>query len=182
MLSVHEIRQVLKSGNRNKIAEAYKSVTGNSVNLNCGDCIQDARIVLQAHINDIERSQSPINLYLINPSPEVLSQNQEHPALTKVIPVQSAEEAFSLFEPDTVNIIAQDAFFDETLPVAKKIKPWEVYALDCYTWNGNGHATLERGNPGVWIFRGKSKFSSLSELKGHVSNPYTLVHAIRCAL
>lgn len=181
MLSANEIRQALKSNNG--IAEAYEAVTGKPLNRSCGDCIRDAKIVLQASLNEIERESSPLHLYLIDPSEETIWQNEQL-GFDKITIVDSEQSAFLLFEDNAVNIISQDAFFDSTLSVVKQIKTYQAYVLDCYKWNGNGHAIIEKGSPCVWIFRGKLKKQiSLSGLKGYiVSNPYGDVHALRLTL
>lgn len=181
---ISDIRNVLRSSDSNKIADLYTSISGRTLDRNCGSCIADAKIYLQAKILELERENSPIHLYILSPSEETLWQNQNNPAVNKLVVVESPVHAFSLFEPEVVNVICRDSFFDSTLSAAKQIKPYQAYAIDCYGWNGNGHARLLKGIPCAWVFRGKIRrqINDLSELSktGYViSNPFDIIHALR---
>lgn len=181
---ISDIRNVIRSNDSNKIADLYNSLSGNTLDRNCGSCIADAKIYLQSKILELERENAPIHLYLLNPSDESLYQNQNNPSINKLVIVESAVQAFGLFEPEVLNVIAKDSFFDTTLSKAKQIKPYQAYAIDCYGWNGNGHAKLQKGNTCAWVFRGKLRrqISDLSELSktGYViSNPFDTIHALR---
>lgn len=181
---ISDIRNVLKSSDSNKIADLYNSLSGRTLDRNCGACIADAKIYLQSRILELERENSPIHVYLLSPSEESIWQNQNNPAINKLVIVESTVQAFGLFGPEVVNVIAKDSFFDTTLSKAKQIKPYQAYALDCYGWNGNGHAQLIKGNTCAWVFRGKLRrqITDLSELSktGYViSNPFDIIHALR---
>lgn len=71
-----------------------------------------------------------------------------------------------MFEDDAVNVIVNsDIFFDETINLARIIKPNQCYALTRYDWNGNGHARfLNRADSqDAWIFRGRIKKEMYSD-------------------
>lgn len=178
---LNEIRHALKTGAG--IAELYETISGKKIDHNCGECITDAKKYLEVKLNELEREYSPIHVYLLNPSEETLLQNQDNPAISKLTVVESIEQALTSFDQNAVNVIAQDVFFDSTLPKAKQIKPYQAYAIDFYKWNGNGSAILQKNSPCVWVFRGKAKrISDLSNLtkSGYVvSNPFDDVHALR---
>lgn len=178
MLSANEI---LKSDS-GKIADTYQEITGKQIDGKCGDCIRDARVVIQAYFREQERLSEPIHIYLINPSEESLWQNHNNPQVSKVTQVESFTQAFDLFEDNAVNIIAQNAFFDETISLVKQIKPYQAYALDAYLWNGNGHATLMKNNPCAWVFRGKVKkriaLPDLNRSGYVVTNPCINIHLL----
>lgn len=176
---LNEIRHALKTGN---VADLYESISGKKIDRNCGQCIADAKIYLQAKVLELEREFSLIHLYLINPSEETLWQNEQNPAFNKIEIVAYPQQAFILFE-DAVNIIAQDVFFDTTISQVKQIKPYQAYALDFYKWNGNGTAT-HHSEKAAWIFRGKIKrqisdLSKLSTIGYVVSNPFDIIHSLR---
>lgn len=173
MLSAHEIQQALKSGNANQLADAYELITGKPLDRHCGSCLTDARTVLQVELRRIELESAPLHLYLINPSEETLWQCERLQVFDKITVVENHDACKAQFQPEAVNILSQDSFFDSTITEARKIKPYVVYALDAYKWNGNGHATLERGNVTVWISRGNKQGFS-------VTNPYRIIHAFRC--
>lgn len=183
MLSANEIREVINGKDKARLSQVHLELIGKEINRNCGDCIRDAHIALQVYIRELEYQAAPIHLYLINPIEETLLQIEGNPDYSKVMLVQSSKVAFSLFESNAVNIIADNAFFDSTISNVKKIKPYEAYALDCYQWNGNGHAELT-DSIGAWVVRGmlKKDVTHLSQLhKGYiVSNPCGEIHAIRC--
>lgn len=181
---INEIRHALKSGDNNKIASLYESISGKTIDRNCGECISDAKIALKVRLAEMERESFPIHLYLLNPSEETIWQNENNPSLERVLIVNTIGEAFRYFNDNTVNIIAQDVFFDLTLPAVKQIKPYQAYALDGYDWNGNGSARLVKNNPCAWVFSGKAKqITDLSKLTGYVvSNPFDSVHALRLTI
>lgn len=180
MLSANEIQQALKSNDRRSLAEAYFKITGKPLDRNCGSCLRDARITLEARLREIEREAAPIIIYAINPTEQVLLQLEG----LQVVSVDSIESAINSFQEGAVNVIAKSGiFFDDTLELAKKIKPNHAYELDAYNWNGNGHASLERGNIGAWVFRGRvKKTTDLLQVRqaGYiVLNPCDQIHAIR---
>lgn len=178
-----EIRHALKTGAG--VGELYERISGKKIDYNCSQCIADARKYLEVKVLELEREFSPIHLYLINPSEETLWQNQQNTAFSKIELVAYPQQAFVLFEDETVNVLAQDVFFDHTICKAKQIKPYQAYALDFYRWNGNGIATLQSNSPSAWVFRGKVKrqISDLSKLSGYVvTNPHDDVHALRLIL
>lgn len=168
MLSANEILHAVNSNKRDLIADTYSKVfPGEKVDWNCSSCIHDAKIRLNVYLRELERKNSPIVIYAVNPSDEVKFQ------LGEFIEVAGEQEAFAMMKADTVNVVTLNCFFDETLDLVKQIKPYQTYKLDAYNWNGNGHATLEMNNPGVYVFRGKPKPGQA------VLNPYRLIHAIR---
>lgn len=173
MLSANEIRQALK-GDRDTIANTYQQLTGKEIDRKCGDCISDARIYLNTMLRELEREGSPVHLYVSvytvadqkrqSELEECLYQNQNNPHISKLIEVRDKrptfQDFFNLFSDDAVNIIVNsDIFFDETIQLAKFIRPNQCYALTRYDWNGNGHARfLNRSDSqDAWIFRGKIK-------------------------
>ncbi len=172
MLSANEITEILRANKAQELAKAYLEITGKPLDFKCGSCLQDARKVIGVHLKQLIEQSAPLHLYLVNPSKETLYQiSQGGGHYDKIEVCDTFEYAQSQLSKDAVNIISNDAFFDHTILEAKKIKLYERYELECFTWNGNGHATLKQGEVRCWIQRGNKQGFQ-------VSNPFDEIHCI----
>lgn len=197
--SANEISKALTSGNVDLIQRSYEQAFNKPLNTHCGDCIKDAKIELRIFLEQLERDKSEINLFVSvykdsNPKRAeelefCLWQNKNNEVINRVIEITHRPTFDEIFEmtkdyPEAVNIIANsDIFFDNSLPLAKKIKPNECYALTRWDWNGNGKAVFfnRRDSQDVWIFRGAVRKISAPFFMGRPGCDNRLAYEIKKA-
>lgn len=167
---IAEVESVLANPRKSAVKLIYKKVFSKDLNSECGSCISDAKIELAAWLKEQQRMNSKINLFINRYQSENQERqkeldlcyqlNKDNKFIDNIIDVEGRgyDDFFGQFTDD-VNIIANsDIFFDETIELAKKIKPFEMWCLTRWDYaNGKANFLNRADSQDVWIVRGKVK-------------------------
>ena len=155
------IVELLAKNTKESIAEAYLLALRKELNKNCGECYNDAIILLTLFCR--MKINVFINRYRHTMREQELTTcydiNKANPLLNVIeVPGRKYNDFFEAMReyPKDVNIISNaDIFFNDTIELCKGINDNECYALSRWDYK-EGKATLwdHKDSQDVWIFKG----------------------------